>query len=70
MPSSCVSTGVAGRALASLGEAIRAAVRAGHTVAMLETSTQPQAVDFTTLDFHGWKRWATLALFKGKDGTV
>eukprot|EP00965_Chrysotila_dentata_P129265 4272986-Pleurochrysis_carterae.AAC.1 len=27
-------------------------------------------MDFKALDFQGWKRWATLAIFKGRDGLV
>eukprot|EP00965_Chrysotila_dentata_P120794 3995199-Pleurochrysis_carterae.AAC.1 len=70
MPSGCVSLGAAGRALPGLEEAVRAAERACHTMATLEISIQPQAVDFKALDFQGWKRWATLAIFKGRDGVV
>eukprot|EP00965_Chrysotila_dentata_P104487 3450193-Pleurochrysis_carterae.AAC.1 len=71
MLSSCVPTGEAGRALAGLADAVRAAVRAGHTVAALETLThQPQAVDFGALDLAGWKRWSALSLFRGRDGAV
>eukprot|EP00965_Chrysotila_dentata_P092372 3048613-Pleurochrysis_carterae.AAC.1 len=60
MLSSCVSPGGAGRALSDLADAVRAAVRAGHTMTALETSIQPQAVDFGALDMTGWKRWAAL----------
>eukprot|EP00965_Chrysotila_dentata_P179663 5932856-Pleurochrysis_carterae.AAC.1 len=70
MLSGCVLPGAAGRALAGLAAAVQAAERAGHTVAALEASTQPQAVDFGSLDLNGWKRWASLSMFKGKDGIV
>eukprot|EP00965_Chrysotila_dentata_P225914 6195070-Pleurochrysis_carterae.AAC.1 len=36
----------------------------------MEISTQPQALDFRALDMYGWKRWATLSMFKGRDGVV
>eukprot|EP00965_Chrysotila_dentata_P003505 114307-Pleurochrysis_carterae.AAC.1 len=54
-PSCCVFPGAAGRALADLAAAVWAAERAGRTVAALEASIQPQAVDFRALDLHGWK---------------
>eukprot|EP00965_Chrysotila_dentata_P119010 3934581-Pleurochrysis_carterae.AAC.1 len=63
--SGCVSSGAAGRALASLSEAIKEAERARDSAATQELSTQPQAVNFEALDFEGWKRWAALSLFKG-----
>eukprot|EP00965_Chrysotila_dentata_P091968 3035830-Pleurochrysis_carterae.AAC.1 len=68
MPSARVPLSPAGHALASLAGAVRAAERAGDTVAAMETSTQPQALDFRALDLCGWKRWATLSMFKGRDG--
>eukprot|EP00965_Chrysotila_dentata_P224219 6194048-Pleurochrysis_carterae.AAC.1 len=40
------------------------------TVAALSTSVQPPPVDFTSLDLDGWKRQASRALFKGKDGVI
>eukprot|EP00965_Chrysotila_dentata_P186518 6158336-Pleurochrysis_carterae.AAC.1 len=70
MPPGCVFPGVAGRALAGLAAAVQAAERVDHTVAALENSVQPQAVDFKTLDLNGWNRWAALTMFKGSDGIV
>eukprot|EP00965_Chrysotila_dentata_P044580 1482061-Pleurochrysis_carterae.AAC.5 len=34
------------------------------------TSAQPPLIRFSQLDLEGWKRWATLSLFKLKDGSI
>eukprot|EP00965_Chrysotila_dentata_P153419 5071436-Pleurochrysis_carterae.AAC.1 len=65
-----VWTSPAERALADVARAVSAASRARDSVSARAVSTQPPAVDFTALDLQGWKRYAKLTLFKGKDGVI
>eukprot|EP00965_Chrysotila_dentata_P024071 797560-Pleurochrysis_carterae.AAC.1 len=49
------TVGTAGAARAALPRAVKEATRAHGTRAVVETTTQPAPVDFTSLGLEGWK---------------
>eukprot|EP00965_Chrysotila_dentata_P062876 2083023-Pleurochrysis_carterae.AAC.1 len=65
-----VLTSPAELALADVARAVSEASRARNSARARAVSTLPPAVDFTALDLLGWKCYAKLSLFKGKDGMV
>eukprot|EP00965_Chrysotila_dentata_P251348 6210003-Pleurochrysis_carterae.AAC.1 len=59
-----VGVGAAEKALADASVAVRAAEQAYDSAPARELSTQPDAVDHTSLDLTGWKRHAVFTLFR------